>query len=285
MAITSERGNLIFKKTERDLVRLRHGHQPDVVHSFRTCSRRLQVLLEQLVPAHDRNQKKLLKALSRIRKRAGRIRDLDVQLVALRSLKVPLEPRRKTQLTQQLIELRHKHEKKLGKVLKKKYVAELLKRLKRANKSINLDDAADPLKAAQQMIAVVENQSGSTINEDLLHRYRLTVKRARYAAEFAPNSDAAAQLISQLKKLQDALGHWHDWFTLTQTASQHLGDIHQSPLVAALHNVTRGKYRSAVAEVARSKDPSLAGSSIQAVPARKKDSTGSALTESAENAA
>ena len=44
------------------------------------------------------------------------------------------------------------------------------------------------------------------------------------------------------------LGRWHDWSTLTQTAKQRIGDIHQSSLVAALHNVTRGKYREAVAQ-------------------------------------
>ena len=68
------------------------------VHGFRTTSRRLQILLEELLPNRDRNQKKLLKMLNRIRKRAGKVRDLDVQLAALRSLKVPQEPRRKTQL-------------------------------------------------------------------------------------------------------------------------------------------------------------------------------------------
>ena len=41
----------------------------------------------------------------------------------LRSLKVPSEPRRKTQLTQRLLELRLKHEKKLGRMLKKKDLA------------------------------------------------------------------------------------------------------------------------------------------------------------------
>jgi len=68
------------------------------VHRFRTGTRRLQILLGELSSKLDRNEKKLLKLLSRIRKRAGKVRDLDVQSAALRSLKVPREPRRKTQL-------------------------------------------------------------------------------------------------------------------------------------------------------------------------------------------
>ena len=71
------------------------------------------------------------------------------------------------------------------------------------------------------------------------------MKRARYAAEFAPKSAESSQFIAELKRLQDAVGNWHDWLTLTQTAITRLGDVQQSSLVAALHNVTGGKFRQA----------------------------------------
>src|SRR5271170_5603142 len=111
MSSVPERRQSIFQKMDRALLRLSSGRAAESVHSFRTTNRRLQTLLEQIVPSPDRNQKKLLKMLDRIRKRAGKVRDLDVQLAALRSLKVPQEPRRKTQLMHSLIELRVKHEK------------------------------------------------------------------------------------------------------------------------------------------------------------------------------
>ena len=257
MAIAFERGKLIFRKAERDLHRLSQGHEPEVVHSFRTTTRRLQILLEQLISDHNRSQKKLLKMVNRIRKRAGRVRDLDAQLTALRSLKVPLEPRRKTQLTQQLLELRAKHESKLAKVLKKKELREIRKRLGRIAKSVEFESQTDPLTVARQMIGSVERPAGR-IDEDALHRYRIAVKRARYAAEFAPKSVESAEFVAQLKRLQDALGNWHDWLILTHTASRRLGDINQTPLVAELHNVTRGKFRHAVAELAANANIALA---------------------------
>jgi CHAD domain-containing protein len=80
-----------------------------------------------------------------------------------------------------------------------------------------------------------------------LHQYRILTKRARYAAEFADPSREAENFIAQMKHLQDALGDWHDWLTLTQTASRHLGDVRESALVAELHNVTGAKFRHAVA--------------------------------------
>jgi len=282
MAIASERGKLIFRKTERDLLRLSAGHEPEVVHSFRTTTRRLQILLEKLVSDEDRNQKKLLKMLNRIRKRAGRVRDLDAQLAALRSLKVPLEPRRKTQLTQQLLELRAKHETKLGKALKNKEVRDIRKRLERAAKSVEFETERDPLTVARQMIQSVDRPSGK-IDEDLLHRYRIAVKRARYAAEFAPKSAESTEFVAQLKRLQDALGNWHDWLILTHTAVQRLGEINQSPLVAALHNVTRGKFRHAVAELTANGNVSV-GKPMAPVP-QKLDAKGPTLVGKTETAA
>ena len=90
------------------------------------------------------------------------------------------------------------------------------------------------------------------LTEQALHRYRVVVKRARYAAEFAPKSAGAAQFLEQLQRLQDAIGDWHDWLTLTHTATARLGDVSQSPLVAALHNLTGSKFRRAVAALSAS---------------------------------
>ena len=100
------------------------------------------------------------------------------------------------------------------------------------------------------MLASVEIGPGSA-DDEALHRYRVAVKRARYAAEFAPKSAESIQWLAGLKRLQDALGNWHDWMTLTHTAIERLGDVSQSSLVAMLHNVTRGKYRQALSAVSR----------------------------------
>jgi CHAD domain-containing protein len=248
MAISEERGKSIFRKTEKELLRLSSGHRADAVHGFRTTARRLQTLLEQLVTDSDGKHKKLMKMLNRIRKSAGKVRDIDVQLEALRSLKIPQEPRRKTQLMHGLIELRAEHERRLRKLLKKQDIRDIRKRLRRAEGSVNLDSSLDPLSVARQMLRNVPVPKGPA-DEQTLHRYRLVVKRARYAAEFAPKSAETTKFLAELKRLQDALGNWHDWLTLTHTAVERLGDVNHSSLVAVLHNVTRGKLRHAVSAV------------------------------------
>jgi CHAD domain-containing protein len=246
MPIAPEHTRVVFAKLEQDLVKLSSERQPETVHRFRTGTRRLQTLLEDIFPGRDRNQKKLLKVLTRLRKRAGKVRDLDVQLAALRSLKTPQEPRRKTQLMHRLIELRAQHDKKLRKALDKETVREIRKRLKRASKDLNLNAARDPLAAAEQMLEQAPRSEG-TPSEELLHQYRILTKRARYAAEFAAKSAQADQFIAQLRRVQDALGDWHDWLLLTQSAAARLDDLPHSSLLAVLRNVTGAKSRRAAA--------------------------------------
>ena len=84
---------------------------PENVHKFRTSSRRVEVLVSDLAEQRSGNDKKLLKLLARLRKKAGRVRDLDVQSAALRSLKIPQEPGRKSQLMRTLAEERSQREK------------------------------------------------------------------------------------------------------------------------------------------------------------------------------
>src|SRR5712691_7584900 len=155
MSIAPTRSRAVFRKLEQDLTKLSSKPDAQNVHRLRIGTRRLQILLGELSPKLDRNQKKLLKLLGRIRKRAGKVRDLDVQLAALRSLKIPREPRRKTQLVNYLIELRGQQEKKLRKAVDEETVREIRKRLKRASKDFDPKASRDPLAVARRMLEAI----------------------------------------------------------------------------------------------------------------------------------
>jgi CHAD domain-containing protein len=274
MSIDRKRSRVVFQKLEQDLVKLSSKPRAENVHRFRTGTRRLQILLGELSPNFDRSQKKLLKMLGRIRKRAGKVRDLDVQLAALRSLKIPREPRRKRQLVDRLIELRGEQEKKLRKAVDEDSVREIRKRLKRAGKRFDPGATRDPLAVAKGMLEGMV-RADAPVTEPLLHQYRILSKRARYAAEFTEPSREAEQFIAGIKRIQDALGDWHDWLTLTQTASKHLGEVRESSLVAELHNVTGAKFRHAVAALSHLRGtrgpakPTAAAESTNRVQAQK----------------
>jgi CHAD domain-containing protein len=245
MPLDQKRTRPIFRKLSRQLSKLASKPDSEVVHKFRTVSRRVEVLVSDLAQKRSRNDKKLLKLLGRFRKKAGRVRDLDVQTAALRSLKIPQEPGRKSQLMRTLAEERGKREKKLSKALDKKAVLELRKRLKRTANTLEIPEKTDPMTLALQKVIDLELDPAA-VTENTLHQFRIAGKRARYIAELAGKNAEATRLAEQLRHMQDVIGDWHDWLQLTERAEKLFGDVQRSALVAALRNVTRYKFRQAV---------------------------------------
>ncbi|HMJ21511.1 MAG TPA: CHAD domain-containing protein [Terriglobales bacterium] len=245
MPLDQENTRLTFRKLCRQLAELASKPAPENIHRFRTSSRRAEVLVAELAQARTRNDKKLLKLLGRLRKKTGRVRDLDVEIAALRSLKIPQEPVRKSQLMRTLAEERGKREKKLVKALDKKTVSEVRKRLKRTAGTLEISKNTNPLAVAMQKVTELEFEQ-TAVSEETLHRFRVAGKRARYIAEMAGNNAEAARLVEQLNHMQDAIGDWHDWVQLAERAERLFGGAQDSALVAALRNVTRAKFRQAV---------------------------------------
>ena len=245
MPLRPENTRITFRKLSRQLSKLPGKLSPENVHKFRTSSRRVEVLVSDLSERRSGNDKKLLKLLARLRKKAGRVRDLDVQSAALRSLKIPEQPVRKAQLMRTLAEERSQREKRLAKSLDKKTVAEVRKRLKRAAASLEIPRNADPLALARQNLNALELDQGA-ITEKTLHQFRIAGKRARYLAELAGKDAEASRLIALLNHMQDVIGDWHDWVQLAERAEKLFGGVQDSALVAVLRNVTRAKFRQAV---------------------------------------
>jgi len=252
MPLRPENTRITFRKLSRQLSKLAGKLSPENVHKFRTSSRRVEVLVSDLSERRSGNDKKLLKLLARLRKKAGRVRDLDVQSAALRSLKIPEQPVRKARLMRTLAEERSQREKRLTKSLDKKTVAEVRKRLKRTAVSLEHPKNADPLALARQKLNALEVDPGA-ITEKTLHQFRIAGKRARYIAELAGKDAEASRLIGLLNHMQDVIGDWHDWVQLAERAEKLFGSVQESPLVAVLRNVTRAKFRQAVNTLAETR--------------------------------
>lgn len=252
MPFDQERSLQTVQRLSRRISKLASKPAPDSVHKFRTYSRRVEVLLKEIVPDRRRNEKKLLKLLRQLRRKAGRVRDLDTQISALRSLRIPQEPGRKSQLMRTLVEERAKREKKLGKAFDKKTVAEVRKRLQRAQDNLEIPPDIDPVALALRRVTAL-GLDHAPLTEKTLHQYRIAGKRARYVAELAGDTPRATQLIQLLKPMQDVIGDWHDWLQLAQKAQQLFGGVQESALVAALRNVTGAKFRQAADALAQTR--------------------------------
>ncbi len=260
-----------FVKLTRQLSKLASKPVPENVHRLRTSSRRVEVLVTDLAQKCNRNDKKLLKLLGRLRKKAGRVRDLDAQSAALRSLKMPQEPVRKSQLMRTLAEERGKREKKLLRAVEKKATAELRRRLKRAADELRIAKHTDPVALAREKITAL-SLDPSAITEKTLHQFRIAGKRARYVAELAGKNAEAVRLVEQLRHMQDVIGDWHDWLQLTQRAEQLFDGVQDSALLAALRNVTGAKFRQAVHTLMETRAALSEKKPVSITPAQRRSS-------------
>lgn len=246
----------LFRKLARQLARAASKAQPENVHAFRTAARRAEAVLDELGPEPDKNQRRLLKQITRLRRRAGRVRDMDVQIAALRSLKVSDHPAHKTHLLQMLAEIRAKREKKLLKSLDRPTVRAIGKRLKRAEAGLTIPRGGFAALTSRMVSRFLKESDPTT--EEVLHRYRIAGKRVRYIAELAAEDPTAQRAVAQLKHMQDSLGEWHDWLSLSETVANIAVNGSNTALLAALQNITRSKFRDAVRVVGETR-AALAG--------------------------
>lgn len=240
----------LFQKVARQLSRLDSHAQADEVHHFRTAARRVEAFLELLLPEPDRNQRKLLKQLSKARRRAGRVRDLDVQMAALHGLKAPEQPRIKAEVLQALSEIRAKRNRQLLKSLDKETVRDLRRRLKRAENDVTASAKVKPL--IERRLSAFLSQADPS-NEKSLHQYRIEGKKIRYLAELGDENPDTQRIIDELRRMQNALGDWHDWLILNSTLLKLLPGLENSPLLSAVRNISKVKYREALQAVANTK--------------------------------
>jgi CHAD domain-containing protein len=277
MPIDLKRSRLAFQRLTRELTRLTKEPAPDSVHKFRTNSRRVEALLSEVAPELNRNDKKLLKLLSRLRKKAGRVRDLDVEIASLRSLKIPEGNGHKSQFVDALVQERTKREQKLAKAFDRETATEVRKRLRRAVSEIDIPKNTEPLTLTLSKLAKL-GRDHVPLTEKTLHQYRIIGKLARYIAELADHDAEAKRVVDQLKHMQDVIGDWHDWLKLTQKAEALFGGVRDSALVAMLRNVTQAKFRESVDAVAETR-AALSGKKSEPVPkavtASRKPSTAS----------
>lgn len=253
MASDQNRTQALFEKLQQ-VSRLSSGAGPEVVHQLRTTIRRIETVVGAAQPEPGRNEKKLLKQLRRLRRRAGKVRDLDVQIEALRSLRLEGIMRDRARVMSFLQQARAKQERKLQRSFQDEADSGLRKRLRRASAHLQqeLPKPAELQPAQRRLLSAALDKFAAAVKrrpaltEENLHAFRIDCKRARYLAEMAGEGPGATEVIEQLKRIQDSIGAWHDWLTATATAKSVLSPAGQVPLLSALGAGTRAKYLEAL---------------------------------------
>ena len=113
MSLDSNRLTKSVKKLRKFLKQASNTPRPEEVHSFRTHARRLEATLEALGLDSEDNERPL-RDLVRLRKRAGKVRDMDVLTANALTVRLDDEQNCSVQLLEYLGAERYRQAKKLG---------------------------------------------------------------------------------------------------------------------------------------------------------------------------
>jgi CHAD domain-containing protein len=252
MGFDLDRVQTDIRKLRRFLKRPPKHAKPNKVHSVRTAVRRFQAAIHALGLGSDSKEKRLLSKLDRLRRRTGKVRDLDVLTGYLANLEVSGEEECLVQLlehlgsehadqTHRLYLFAVKHGESLRRRLKR--TAGNLKASSkdgRAGNSAPRDTMLYELRLQRELIEPVR------LTKNNLHPYRLRVKELRYMLQMEKDP-ADRELIETLGKVKDAIGEWHDWQQLVEIARDNLPHGSKCKLILLLQKTARQKLKNALA--------------------------------------
>jgi CHAD domain-containing protein len=254
---------LLEKRSERlraglssALVRLADEISPKRVHRLRTTIRRIESLIAFSEPEMGKKLEKAMEQLSALRKRAGRVRDLDVQLGLLGAIGNTSASGDRRLLADALKSKRAKQVERLRAAVaeaKEQKVRAIFDALnaQSADAPKMLDESGEPFERAKRAIAVLaaEYASQTKPKAGALHEIRIRLKKIRYLAELGEESVGQKEFLAALKSVQDALGAWHDWEELAKAAEKQFGNRMNCPFLVEVRALFAAKRSAALAAV------------------------------------
>jgi CHAD domain-containing protein len=213
----------------------------DAVHRVRTGSRRLQAMLEATLRenttfALDHPTRAWLRQLKQIRRAAGQVRDLDVHRELLEnwvgkqaapdSDANPLH--KQAEMLDEWLKSERKHlARDMQKQIRKRQQGFIERQtaVLDAIGSVSLESvqtarSADAI-ALEDFVRAADAMP--LLDAENLHDFRKATKKARYVAESCAEKGPYSSVAKALKRVQDAVGEWHDWLCLFEEAGTALG--------------------------------------------------------------
>lgn len=266
MTLVETRFKSLTGELSSSIARLKGDTSAKAVHRLRTTTRRMESLIDYLHPELTHKQTAALAALGALRQRAGKVRDLDVQMELLKlgigNGSATLDRKNLTQFMQGK---RDRQAERLVTAARKLERSKLFTHLQKIQAQAmqqpdSFGDAASPLRQAETHLTelTAEFASHSKLKPRRLHALRTSLKLTRYQAELAGDSTEQRQFVARMKTVQDALGEWHDWEALCKVAEKFFRDRANCPLLVEARALYASKYSaalSAVSSVLESQNP------------------------------
>src|SRR6266481_1076102 len=242
------------------------------VDCLRIVARRFETLITFLCPKLSKKQQRMLAELSALRKRAGKVRDLDAAADLLettgngsaamdrRELRLMLHEKRERQARRLLVAAARLEVVKLTEAM-----LSVGKKNRQTSFDIQKKDTEEnrnPLAQARTELACVmeevaaslQTKPGKTKPGELkpkrLHQIRVRMKGVCHLVEVAAPSQGQQRFLEQLKLVEDVLGEWHDWQILAKAAEKQFADRINCPLLVEIRAVVESKYAAAASAAA-----------------------------------
>jgi CHAD domain-containing protein len=195
-------------------------------------------LRENASPTLQETAKAWLRPLKQIRRAAGEVRDLDVHRKLLESWTSKDSPMPEAASASrlyeqaQVLDISLKAERKhlahgMQKQIRKRQggLAEQQAAFLAAIASLPLAGSRAPRSADAVALEdfVRTADAMPLLDAENLHEFRKATKKARYVAESGAEGQADSSVAKALKRIQDAIGEWHDWVCLREEAEAAVG--------------------------------------------------------------
>ena len=258
MALDAERVHRTVRKLRKLIADPEARPSAEDIHDIRTRARRLQSVMDAL----GMDDARLHSHLRRLRKRAGKVRDMDVLTAHAATVTVPGEDACRVELLEWLGAERYRHARRLCKVIRRdgSTLRRLLKRADRRIARCLPDDGDSDVARTRTMAAALslsrDLATPTTLTHATLHPYRLKVKELRYVLQMSGDTDRH-ELVPQLGEVKDAIGEWHDWETLATIASEQLTHGARCPLIHEIRTTVARRYERALALTNRMRTTAL----------------------------
>lgn len=242
------------RKLRKSVRKIKSDASVAQVHQLRTRTRRMEAMLHALALDSNKNERLLLKALKPVRKRAGKVRDMDVLTGFGSQLHTNKDQECSVRLLEHLGIQRGRFCRKLAKTTAV-HRQEIRRRVKRyqqfLDKCLNggRSEAATAEWAAEAsalaLHVAAELRKSPALNRRNLHEFRLKVKELRYVLEMAPDSDS--KFIDALGEVKDSIGEWHDWEELEAIAKEVIQHA-KCPVLEEIHSIANERFDRALAD-------------------------------------
>ena len=222
------------------------------IHDLRTSTRTLETAFETLGLDQKRSVRRLIQEMNNLRKRAGKVRDMDVLTEDALTVKQDGEQACHVKLVEHLGSKRIKYAKKLRRDIRaesdnlgsdlKRSGARLEKLLRKAEK--NADSSLGPAAMARVIQLSLELQKPTRLTRNNLHPYRLKVKELRNVLQMSEKPGDPG-FLQKLGEVKDAIGEWHDWEELILIATDLLAHGGSCKLLQQFKSTSDSRFEQA----------------------------------------